>query len=146
MPTIGKLTSLLVFALLTLAVSETVRVGLPEGRPSKYFTAVNVGVAVYLGWNMARTRFNDLYSVSLGSGITIAFCIPVVSMFLFAFAEMIRLSQRGLYDGPVEAVVNVFEICVTWLPIALTPVVIGAVVVGGSVAGLFVEWVNRRFG
>lgn len=146
MPTIGKLASLLVFTALALGVSETMKIGLPEGRPTKYFTIVNVLVAAYLGWTMAKNRFHDPYSVSLGSGITIAFCITVVSTFLFAFAEMIKISQRGIYDGPVEAVVNVFQICVDWLPMILTPVLIGAVIGGGAIGGIFIEWVNRRFG
>ncbi len=146
MPTVGKLASLLVFTALALWVSETMKVTMPEGRPVKYFTIVNLLVAAYLGWTMAKNRFHDAYSVSLGSGITIAFCITVVSTFFFAFAEMIKFSMRGRYDGPVEAVVNVFQICVDWLPIVLTPPVIGAVLVGGGLGGLFIEWVNRRFG
>lgn len=146
MPTIGKLASLVVFTALALWVSETMKLTLPEGRPTRYFTIVNVIVAAYLGWKMAKTRFNDFYSVSLGSGITITFCITVVSTFLFAFAEMVKISQRGIYDGPVDAVVNVFQICVDWLPMLMNPTLIAGVIGGGAIGGIFVEWVNRRFG
>jgi hypothetical protein len=58
---------------------------------------------------------------------------------------MIRKSMRRAYDGPVEAVINIFEIGGTYAIQFATFEVIATLIVGGVVAGLFTEFFARIY-
>jgi hypothetical protein len=80
----------------------------------------------------------------VGYGITATVVTVVVAAFLQCFAIMIRQSLRRLYDGPVEAVVDVFELMVRNGQHLLHAEVLLALALGGVLAGLLTEWVGRN--
>jgi len=58
------------------------------------------------------------------------------SMFLHSWGEMLRRSLDRAYDGPVEAVAEVFELMVDYLFLMSTVPVWTTLIVGGIVAGI----------
>ena len=58
---------------------------------------------------------------------------------------MINKSMRRSYDGPVEAVVNVFEIMMEVAQELYDPTVIGVIAAGAIIVGIFSEFFAQRF-
>ena len=58
---------------------------------------------------------------------------------------MIERSLDKRYDGPVEAVVSIFEIGIEMGGWLATPTVIGVLAIGGIFAALFVDAIGRRY-
>jgi hypothetical protein len=50
-----------------------------------------------------------------------------------------------LYDGPMEAVLGVFEIMLDYGRMMLQPDVLGVLAVGGILGGMLAEWAGRRW-
>jgi hypothetical protein len=57
---------------------------------------------------------------------------------------MIKNSTKKIYDGPLEAMLAIFDIMAKYGKLALTPEVLGTLAVGGMLGGLLAEWVSRR--
>jgi len=66
-------------------------------------------------------------------------------LFLFSFHEMVKKSLRKSYDGPVEAVVNVFEIMLEWAQVFAVQELGIVIAVGSALAGLITEFVGKRW-
>ena len=58
---------------------------------------------------------------------------------------MVRRSTKMLYDGPMEAVLAVFDLMVGYGRLMLDAPFIGVVVGGGVVCGWLTEFVSRRW-
>jgi len=66
-------------------------------------------------------------------------------LLLYSFFEMIKKSMRNSYDGPMDAIMNVFELMYR-NALQLFNAEIGiAMVVGGVIAGLFSEYFGKKF-
>jgi len=65
--------------------------------------------------------------------------------FLMSFGDMIEKSLRKSYDGPIEAVINVFQLVVDWFMV-FAVVELGVLMAVGSVVGGFItEFVGKRW-
>jgi drug/metabolite transporter (DMT)-like permease len=144
MPTAAKLAALVLFGALAWAVSSLVARHFPEGSDPGRFAEVNAAVGAILGWRIAGSRGGTGWASAVGYGITATVVTVVVAAFLQCFAIMIRQSLRRLYDGPVEAVVDVFELMVRNGQHLLHAEVLLALALGGVLAGLLTEWVGRN--
>lgn len=145
MPTAARLAALVFFGALAWAVSHLVARHLPEGGDPGRFAAVNAAIGAILGWRIAGSRGGTGWASAFGYGITTTVAILVVSAFVQSFAIMIRQSLRRLYDGPVEALVDVFELMMRNGQYLLNAEVLLALALGGILAGLLTEWVGRSF-
>ena len=145
MPTAAKLAALVLFGALTWAVSNLVVRHFPEGSDPGWFAEVNATAGAILGWRIAGPRGGTGWTSAVGYGITATIAIVAVATFLQCFAIMIRQSLRRLYDGPVEALVDVFELMVRNGEYLLHAEGLGTLAVGGVLAGLLTEWVGRNF-
>jgi hypothetical protein len=56
---------------------------------------------------------------------------------------MIMLSIKQRYDGPMDAVLGVFELMLEYGSALPTQAILGTLVIGGMVAGLLAELTNR---
>ena len=75
------------------------------------------------------------------SGITILFWVLLV----FGTVTMIRKSLRMMYDGPMEAVLAVFNEMLAYGALLAAPATPVALALGGILGGMIVEWVSRRW-
>jgi hypothetical protein len=145
MPTAAKLVAGILWALLAWFASNLIKPYFPEGMDLGLFAEVNAALGFLLGWAMAGPRAGMGYSAAISYGLTTTVFLVVSGVFLHSFVEMVRLSLRRLYEGPVEGLVAVFGLMIKYFGIMAQTEVLVTLLVGGIVAGLVTEWSGRRW-
>lgn len=145
MPTFGKLVGAVLFGALAWYVSGLIVPLFPEGTQLGLFREVNTAFGLMCGWTIAGPRAGTGYVASLSYGLTTLVSMVVVALFFNSSVVMIEQSLRKRYDGPGEAVADVFAMFVEHGILMMTPEVVGTLVVGSLAAGLVVEFFGRRF-
>lgn len=145
MPTAAKLVAAFIFAVCGYIVSELIRADLPEGQKLAWLVQVCVGVPLIVGWRVMGKLVGNNYGVSMNNGLYGIVVSTVLVVFIFAVAQMIKLSRRLQYDGPMEALVDVFALMLDYGLLLLNPYVLAVLVGGGFFAGIASEWAHRRF-
>ena len=67
------------------------------------------------------------------------------ALLAFSLYFMLRKSMRMMYDGPMEAVLGVFQLMFDYGKMLLVPDMLGVILMGGIVAGLVCEWAGKRW-
>ena len=145
MPTAAKLVAAICLAALGWVVADLIKPMLPEGTQVGLFSPITAGWGLVVGWTFAGKRLGDGTGTPIGIGIAAVVSQVFWVVLSFAGYEMIRLSTRLRYDGPVEALQDMFQIGIEYLWLAATPQVIGTVLVGGVVAGVVTGFAARRW-
>ena len=144
MPTFGKLVGAVLFGALAWYASGLIIPLFPEGMQLGLFREVNTFFGVLCGWKIAGPRAGTGYIASLSYGLTTMVAMVVLALGFNSSAVMIEQSMRLRYDGPGEAVTDVFALFVEYGMLMMTSDVIGTLVVGSLAAGLVVEFFGRR--
>ena len=146
MPTAAKLVAAVLWGALAWYVSQLIKPLFPPGSDVGWFAEINAVIGVVLGWRVAGSRAGASWLGAISYGLTATVAVVFWGLFLQSFAKMVGKSTiTGAYDGPVDAVVGVFEMMVEHGRLMIDPTVIGALVVGGVLAGLLTEWTARNF-
>ncbi len=143
MPTAARLVAALLLAALAVAVSEMVKPLLPDGTDFGYFTWVNAVLGVLCGWLIVGWRVGHGIGVSVGTGLTGMAALVFWAIFIQAGYEMLRISLRGRYGGPVEALEDMLRIAIDHAQLLLTPHIVATLLTGGIVSGVAAELANR---
>lgn len=143
MPTAARLIAALVLAATAWFASQTVKPYLPEGTNFGWFDYLNVALGLVIGWIVIGRRAGRGQSAAVGNGLTAAAVLAFWAIFLQASNEMLRQSLNRRYDGPTEAILDVFEMCLEYGAHLINPDVIGPLLVGGILAGILAELANR---
>lgn len=146
MPTFAKLVGAVLFGALAWYVTILIVPLFPEGTNLGYFQEVNTFFGLLAGWAVAGRRAGAGYAAAISYGLTALAAMVGMALFFNSFLVMIRKSLLKRYDGPMEAVVDVFGLFVEHGRMILTQDIVIVLVVGGVFAGLVVEYVGRRFG
>ena len=145
MPTAGRLAGAISFLILGLALAFIAMPLFEEGKMPSWWFPLAGAAGLWTGWVVVGTRTGNGWAAGIGNGITGVVALVFWIMFLFSFFEMIKKSMRNSYDGPMDAVMNVFELMYK-NAIQLFNIEMGiAMVVGGLLAGLFSEFFGKRF-
>lgn len=147
MPTAAKLAALILFGLLGAGLAAYVSTLLPPEMPDDLLLPVVAGLSAVSGWRIsgAAAGRGERLSEAAATGIRTAVTALFFSLMGFAVAEMIRQAFRRVYDGPMEAVVAVFEEMVELLPLLADAGFVAAFVAGAVVAGILTGMVGRRW-
>jgi small-conductance mechanosensitive channel len=145
MPSAIRLAGFVVFAAMGWVVSEMIIPLMPEGTNPGGFSIYNAILGAILGWVMMKPSVARSPSGPMGAGITTAVAIVFWGLFFHALAEMIKQSMRMRYDGPVEAVVNIFQIMMDYGVMIAAPAVIITTLVFGALGGIFCGAVAKRW-
>lgn len=144
MPTAARMTAAVLFGLLALAWAFQASPYFPEAQEPHYWVPLNGAAGAIIGWLLCGTKAGNGYRPGLSNGITTIVAVLFAVFFIMSFLDMVKKSLRRSYDGPVEAVVNVFEIMLEWIPFFLVQD-LGILIVGGAImAGLITEFVGKR--
>ncbi|SEW11736.1 hypothetical protein SAMN04488515_1137 [Cognatiyoonia koreensis] len=145
MPTAGRLTAAIAFAVIGGYIATLISPLFEDGKQPSWWYPLCVLSGLWAGWVVVGKRAGRGYSSAVGNGITgvIAQCFWII--FLMSFADMIKKSLRKSYDGPVEAVVNVFEIMAEYGFAFWSPTLAGIIIGCGVAGGLFAEFFAKRF-
>jgi len=145
MPTAGRLAGAVAFLILGLVLAYLCIPNFEEGQVPGWWLPMCGAIGVWAGWVVVGPRTGNGFSTGLGNGWTGVAAVIFWAIFLYSFFEMIKKSMRNSYDGPMEAVVNVFELMYQNV-MQIGTVEIGiAALAGGAVAGLFAEFFGKRY-
>ena len=145
MPTTARLVAALFFAALGWFGADQVKPLLSPGTPTGLFGPVSAGFGLLVGWFFTGKRVGSGEGNRLGIGLTGAFLLAFWVLFTFSGYKMLQNSMRKYYDGPVEALQDMFSIAVDYIFIAAAPEVIATLVLGGLIGGWLAGWVARRW-
>lgn len=146
MPTAAKLIAALAFAIVGAVAAHLFLPTLPEGTPPGLLRQVAAGVGVVCGWVLMGPRVGKGMGDAIGSGILTSAVMLFWVMLIFGIVTMIKRSMRMLYDGPMDAVLGVFELMYDYGKLLAAPATPVALVVGGALAGMLAEAAARRWG
>lgn len=145
MPTAGRLAGAIAFAAFGYYLYTLLSPLFEEGQEPQYFLKLCVGVGVWAGWVICGKRASDGYKAGIGTGFTAVAAMAFWIVFLMSFADMIKKSMRKLYDGPMEALVDVFSLMLDAGAVFATADVGIALAIGGFVCGFFTSFIGKRF-
>lgn len=146
MPTAAKLVAAILFGALAWFVSELVRPLFPEGTNLGRFALYNAMIGGVVGWGMAGARARTTWPNAVAYGLTAAAAMVASGLIIYSLLKMVRQSTRRVYEGPMEAMVDVVRIMVEDAGKYLAqPDILVTLAVGGVVAGLITEWVGRNY-
>jgi hypothetical protein len=145
MPTAAKLVASVLFALLSFFIADLYAQGITDGTRTTYLLPGCTAIGLICGWRVMGRLVGKGMGDALGSGIRTALTIVFFSLLLFSIYEMVVTSTKGLYDGPMEAVLAIFDIMLKYGRGLVTPELIGTILVGGGLAGMATEWADRRW-
>ena len=146
MPTMGRLVGAIFFGALAWYTSLLIIPLFPEGKNLGLFQEVNTVFGLIAGWTVAGPRAGLGYVAAFSYGLTALVAMVVMALFFNSSVVMVEQSLRKRYDGPGEAVTDVFQMFVEHGAMMGTPEIIGTLLIGGIVGGLVTEFFGRRFG
>lgn len=144
MPTAARATAAILFGLLGLAFAYQSGPYFPEAKEPFYWYPLNGIAGAILGWMISGAKAGTGYRAGVAHGITTGAAMIFWVYFLMSSHDMIKKSLRKLYDGPVEAVVNVFEIMLDWGERFLVQDLLIFFVAGCILCGLVTEFIGKR--
>lgn len=145
MPDAARLVAAICLAILAFIVSGQIVPLMPESTDFGYFVYVNVVLGLLVGWFVMGSRAGRGVTSAINNGLTGVMVFVLWGLLIQAANEMVRLAMRNRYDGPLEAVVDVFKIGAEYGLVLLVPVVIGTLVVGAVLSGLATEVAWRKW-
>ncbi len=145
MPTAAKLAAAALFAILGWIVANAHVPALGEGVDAGLFREGVALIGVIVGWRVMGPVAGKGYGAAIGSGMKTALVLAFFGLLVFSIYEMIQLSMKMRYDGPMDAVLDVFRLMLDQAQKMLTPTVIGSLFIGGAIAGLLTENASRRW-
>jgi hypothetical protein len=144
MPTAAKLVSAVIFAALAYLVADLYVPGM-EGNPVVGYLRPGCAlIGMLCGWMVMGRLVGKGMRAAMGSGFRTSATILFWCLLSFSIYEMVEKSTKKIYDGPMEALLAVFDIMVKYGSFAVTPEVLGTLAVGGMLGGVLAEWVSRR--
>jgi hypothetical protein len=85
------------------------------------------------------------YLRAVGSGWKTMIVLIFFALLFFGIWEMLQLSVRMRYDGPMEAILDVFQRMLDRsIPVLTVPVLV-TIAIGGGIAGILTENASRRW-
>lgn len=145
MPTMGRLVGAILFGALAWYTTILIIPLFPEGTNLGLFQEVNTFFGLIAGWTVAGPRAGTGYVASFSYGLTSMVAMVIMALFFNSSVVMIERSLRKRYDGPGEAVTDVFELFIEHGAMMLTGEIITTLLVGCFVGGLITETFGRRF-
>lgn len=145
MPTAGRLAGAVAFLLLGLYLAYIATPNFEEGKVPGWWLPLAAAAGVWTGWVVVGPRTGRGFSSGISNGLTGVVALVFWIMFLFSFFEMIKKSMRNSYDGPMDAVVNVFELLAKNALQLFDVNLLISILVGGILAGLFAEYFGKKY-
>ena len=144
MPTAGRLFAAIAFAVIGAYFAFRIAPLFDEGQEPGFWYPLCVLAGVWSGWVVVGKRAGSGYSAAIGNGLTGIVAQFFWIIFLVSFFDMIQKSMRRSYDGPVEAIVNVFQLGMDYV-LEMGSIELGlTALAAGAVGGLFAEFFALR--
>lgn len=145
MPTGAKAMSAAAFAVVgwLIANAYIANMEIPEAVGS--VREVVAGIGAFTGWKVMGPSVGKGYLESAGAGLKTVVVLVVLSLLTVGIYEMLQLSWKMRYEGPLEAIVDIFARMMDRAPPLASVSVLTVMVAGGVVGGILAENANRRW-
>lgn len=145
MPTLSKLIAAVLFGVTGFVAAEAFKLGMPEGTQFGYFSIICAAIGAICGWRVMGNLVGKGYSAAIGTGMRTSVTLVAWALLLFSIVLMVRKAFRKRYDGPMEAITDIFGLALENVPRLATPEVLGALLIGSVVGGCAAEWARQRW-
>jgi hypothetical protein len=145
MPTAAKGMAAICFFVVGWLIANAYVPNMPEATTVGYFRETVGLIGGLVGWRVMGNSVGKGYVGAIGSGWKTVIVLIIAALLCFGLYEMLQESVRMRYDGPIEAILDVFNrMMVRSVPLlSFNVLAMGAV--GGAVAGLLTENASRRW-
>jgi len=144
-PTAAKLFAGFALAAVCFLTAQLIRPYLPPGTQAGSFAPISALIGLFSGWRVVGPDTGKGSLSSFLAGLRGAVFAALVAVIIFAVIEMARLSWRGTYDGPFQAVLGIVDLAVGYVPVLFKPDVAATLLIGAGLSGVFAEWAARRW-
>ena len=145
MPTASRFIGAIFFAAIAFYVSELFKLQMPEGRNFGNFSFYNAAIGLICGWVFLRLPRGLRMSSSIGHGLSAMAAVLFWVVLINCISEMLRLSLRKQYDGPLEAILGVFKLALEYGQLLGTTEIISVMLIGGVVGGIICGWAAHKW-
>lgn len=145
MPTAAKLVAALSFAFAAWVVCIVLEGVLPEAQRIGRMYSVSILVGALGGWFVSGSAPRASMVEAAATGLRTATIITLSALFAFALGTMLQIAMRGLYGGPMEAFLAIFNEFVDFGAMILNAQTLVAIAVSGVIAGMVTEAAGRRW-
>lgn len=145
MPTGAKGVAAISFAIVGWLIANAYVPNMPEVTSVGLFREFTAAIGAIVGWKVMGNSVGKGYVGAVGSGLKTVIVLVFFALLLFGIQEMLQLSVRMRYDGPFEAIVDVFNRMLERSVPLLSVGVLSVMCIGGGVAGILSENASRRW-
>lgn len=145
LPTAARLVAAISLGVLGWIGSDLVRPLMPPHTAFGWFNYVNAVLGVLCGWFVIGSRAGRGYAEALANGLTGILALVIWGFFVQSFNLMLKQSLEKKFEGPVEAIVGIFDNALDYGQYLVDPLLIGQLLVGGLICGLLAEMAARRW-
>jgi hypothetical protein len=145
MPTAAKLFGAAAFAILGWLSANIYANAMPEGSQTGLMREIVAFLGLVIGWRVAGGNAGKGYSPAVGTGLRAGIILVFFALLGFAIYKMVLLSMQMRYDGPMDAVLGVFDLMMEYGSVMLTSQMIGTLVVGSVLGGWIAEFGARHW-
>ena len=145
MPSAARLVAAICLAIVGYIVSGMIVPLMPESTDFGNFKLVNVVLGLLAGWFIMGPRVGRGITAAINNGLAGVFVLVLWGLGVQACYEMFRLAMRNRYDGPFEALTEIFVIGAKFGAIMATVPILIFLVVGGTLSGLAADWAAKRW-
>ena len=111
----------------------------------KMFRELSAVIGFFCGWFIMGRSTGRGMTEAVNRGLVTAVAVLFWCLLLFSIYFMVRKSTRMMYDGPMEAVLGIFEVMLEYGALLRHPATPLALLGGGVLGGVMAEWVSRRW-
>lgn len=145
MPTAAKLIAAILLAILTMIVSEQLKLQLPEGTVFGQFTFLNGLIALGIGWRFIGGASGGGFFRAINTGLTGVVVLISLLSFYHATRQMILASMQNSYSTLAGALQDIPRRMVDNGLYLIDQEILLTLGIGGVVIGLATEAARRRW-
>ena len=145
MPTAGRLAGAVFYGLLAGLLAYLLVPFFEESRVPRLWYPLCGVVGILVGWIFVGPRTGQGTGPAIGTGLTGSVAVAFWVLFFLSAYDMIKLSMRGRYDGPMDAVTGVFAIMADHALQFYAPMIVAVWIGGGIIAGLLTDAFGKRY-
>jgi hypothetical protein len=146
MPTASKLAAALAFAVMAYFAANAFAGHMPQGSDPGMLREVSALTGALVGWlTIGRHGAGRGVVDQAGAGLRTSLVTAFWVLLGFSIYLMIRKSMRMMYDGPLEAVLGIFDVMLEQGKAMAQVDILAILGLGGALGGIFTGWAGRRW-
>jgi hypothetical protein len=145
MPTAAKAMAAVAFAVVGLVIAMMYVPLMPEAAAAGPLHEFAAAIGGIVGWKVMGPAVGKGYLEAGASGLKTVIVLVFFALLTLGTYEMLGESVKMRYDGPLDAIIDIFARMGERAPPLLTFNVLMAMVAGGIIGGILSENASRRW-